>query len=452
MSLDLKFKNLITKGLTVLGNLIVSGVVNFSSTTRPTSGGTGTPDSNSLITLADTNKTANRITVAGNTDSNLESTISTSGTNATVNVVRLGVPSAIGSTNVALLLSPKGTGAIIAGPMPDGTATGGNARGTNSFDFQTSRQAATQVASGANSIIIGGIRNTTSGSYSLAGGHSNTASGEGSVAIGGGFAAGYGFNVASGQNSVVIGGGGAVANRLNMRAFCGGNFAGAYTSTGDAQQVDFVLRCKTTTNSAVEMALDGSTTYLSIVSGKVMSGTINLQGIKSDGSVVAHYMRQFSIANIFRIVSSVDTAADTITFTTDHNLADNQPIRITSSSTMLAGLTEGAIYYAKGVNSTTISVHSATPVGAGNIMNITSAGAGTRYMSSTKLIYAPVTIGTDFASGTSIAIAATPVALVTDPAANVLTSDYLSILVTGIAAETWRWTAHVEAVETAYGT
>jgi phage gp37-like protein len=59
-------------------------------------------------------------------------------------------------TNSALVLTPKGTGAFIVGPKPDGTATGGNARGASAIDISTTRTAAAQVASGANAILIGG--------------------------------------------------------------------------------------------------------------------------------------------------------------------------------------------------------------------------------------------------------------------------------------------------------
>jgi len=51
-----------------------------------------------------------------------------------------------GIANMNLVLTPKGTGALISGPMPDGTATGGNARGQYAIDLQTYRTAATQVA------------------------------------------------------------------------------------------------------------------------------------------------------------------------------------------------------------------------------------------------------------------------------------------------------------------
>ena len=109
-------------------------------------------------------------------------------------------------------------------------ATAGNARGENSVDLQTERSAATQVASGANSVICGGATNTASGgstfvgggtinratnTYStVAGGRSNTCSGTFSFIGGGsGNQASGAFSVAggrsgqaSGDNSTVGGG------------------------------------------------------------------------------------------------------------------------------------------------------------------------------------------------------------------------------------------------------
>jgi hypothetical protein len=51
-----------------------------------------------------------------------------------------------------------------------------------------------------------------------------------------------------------------------------------------------------------------------------------------------------------------------------------------------------------------------------------------------------VTIGTDNAAGTSISLTADD------------TNDSLKIEVTGIASETWRWVASVDAVEITRGT
>lgn len=109
------------------------------------------------------------------------------------------------TTNANMVIAPNGTGSLVAS-IPDGAATGGNARGTNAVDLQTSRTANTQVASGANSAIVGGSGNTASGGTSLAVGLNNVASSESSIAIGrGNTAAGIRRNYAIGENNTVSG-------------------------------------------------------------------------------------------------------------------------------------------------------------------------------------------------------------------------------------------------------
>ncbi len=85
-----------------------------------------------------------------------------------------------------------------------------------------------------------------------------------------------------------------------------------------------------------------------------------------------------------------------------------------------------------------------------NIAGVSSTGAAVAHYirqyalknvaGTTSQVYAPVTIGTDNAAGTSISLSAND------------TNDALNVSVTGIAAETWRWVASVDAVEIAYGT
>jgi hypothetical protein len=263
------------------------------------------------------------------------------------------------ATNSDLVLTPKGTGAFILGPKPDGTLTGGNARGARAVDLQTNRTAASQVASGADSFVAG-LQNTT-GNPAWAIGLSNTASGLYSTAIGR-------QCVASNSNTIALGfqgtasGNGSVAFSLNSVADRYAMFsaaAGVFVNSGDAQRARFVLRNKTTTNSAVELFLDGSSTRLTIPSGKVLGLTINITGISSTGAAVAHYLRQYSLKNV----------------------------------------------------------------------------SGT-----TSEVYAPVTIGTDNAAGTSIALSASDA------------SDALVVSVTGTASTIWRWVASVDAVEIAFGT
>jgi len=95
--------------------------------------------------------------------------------------------------------------------------TAGNAKGTDAVDLQPIRAAATQVASGANATLAGGLNNTASGARaSVGGGTTNLASGADSH-IGGGdtneanhawaTVGGGSTNVAGGTGSVIAGGG-----------------------------------------------------------------------------------------------------------------------------------------------------------------------------------------------------------------------------------------------------
>lgn len=102
--------------------------------------------------------------------------------------------------NTSIVLKPNGTGAIIAS-VPDGTTTGGNARGSRAVDLSSNRGSNTSVASGTNSAILGGYNNRASGnSSSVAGGDNNIAS-NGYAFVGGGT-----LNTASGEFSTISGG------------------------------------------------------------------------------------------------------------------------------------------------------------------------------------------------------------------------------------------------------
>jgi hypothetical protein len=236
-----------------------------------------------------------------------------------------------GQTNSALVLSPKGNGAFIVGARPTGAATTGNARGANATDLQQVRSAATQVASGTRSGIVCGTLNTnagldaflgggdscsinSSGSYAfLGGGDGNSVTGYAGSVVGGfsnvasnQYATAFGYdNTASGVSSTAFGVR-AVADRESLVAVACGRFA----SDGDAQRIAAILRGKTTTNAAVELLMGlSNNTRLTIASGKVMAMLINITGVKSDGSAVAHYVRQYAIKNVGGTTSEVYAAA-----------------------------------------------------------------------------------------------------------------------------------------------
>ena len=87
--------------------------------------------------------------------------------------------------HINAVLQAKGSGATSA-QVPDGTTVGGNLRGGYATDFQKLRSDANQVASGANSIILGGSCNRAYGNHStVLGGQENTAGGTFSTVLGG---------------------------------------------------------------------------------------------------------------------------------------------------------------------------------------------------------------------------------------------------------------------------
>jgi hypothetical protein len=237
----------------------------------------------------------------------------TASPNNTVNAVCL-TPTG-GSTNVDLVLRPKGDGCILA-DLPDGAASGGNKRGQNSIDLQTARGNAAQVASGLYSAILGGQACTASGNRAvvvcafgcsatgdygtIVGGSDNIASGRASF-IGSGES-----NSATASYGTIPGGFYGRADRYGQRSHA----AGIFVAQGDAQAVAFVARRKTTDATPTTLMLDGASTRLTIPAGKVFAFTARITGIKSDGTAVAEYLRRGvikRIVNTTSLVGSIET-------------------------------------------------------------------------------------------------------------------------------------------------
>ena len=249
-----------------------------------------------------------------------------------------------GTTNVSVSIKPKGTGAFSLA-APDGTATGGNARGANAVDLQTLRSNANQVASGDRSFCIGG-NNRASGDESFVGGTNSVASSTKSRAYGqyatssGAYADAFGSTAtASGNYSRCYGnestasglysdafGYYALANRHGMYA----RSSALFTTSGDSQQVGFTLIRKTTDATPTNLGLDGSATRLTIPSGKIMFCNILVSGIKSDGSAAACYKRKVAIKNVGGTTSLVGTVETIGTDIEDNVLTD---VTITADNT-----------------------------------------------------------------------------------------------------------------------
>ena len=208
---------------------------------------------------------------------------STAAPNATVPVIALKTEGA--ETNIDAAIVQKGAGAVLAA-IPDNTATGGNKRGPNAVDLQTSRAAATDVAGGTystisggtdnavasgatNAVIAGGTSNQNSGiSAAIAGGSTNNIAATAPYsAVGGGrdnvvqaqyanLAGGRENTIAAGADySMVPGGYRAIAARTGQEVMASGAFS---TLDGTAQVSRQVLRAETTDNANTRLTTDGS--------------------------------------------------------------------------------------------------------------------------------------------------------------------------------------------------
>jgi hypothetical protein len=281
-------------------------------------------------------------------------TLHTASPNNTVNAAELAVTG--GTTNVDVVITPKGTGAFILGPEPDGTATGGNKRGANAADLQTKRLYNTDVASGASAFACGqwnkatGNQSFVSGSQSTASGTQSAAFGTSTASSAWAFSTGI-YTVASGQASASFGSSSAASSDS---AFASGRFTaasaasttamGAYAKAdrhglfahssqgfsvgGSGQTILATLTKATTDDTPTELFLNNSNARLTVAASTAMHGTILLIASKSDGSAVARFARQFTIKNAAGTTSLVGSV---ITLGTDE--AAGVSVAITANDT-----------------------------------------------------------------------------------------------------------------------
>jgi len=242
------------------------------------------------------------------------------------------------ATNVGVAIAPKGTGAFML-QVPDGTTTGGNARGIRAIDLQTDRNNAAQVASGARSILIGGRRNTSSGADSVCIGSASTASGSYSIAMGGNGSTGATANAqeavaigvattASGQNSFAVQSG--TASAQNAVSF-GGVTAALYGEFGHTSFSFLNFYQQTVTGlAATELFLDsGGTLRATLSSGEywqfeiVVSAKVSVVGggaLSSGDVFVASYSG--AIANKAGTTALIGTVDADMAAKGDASMAD----------------------------------------------------------------------------------------------------------------------------------
>lgn len=141
--------------------------------------------------------------------------------------------------NINVAIIPKGTGAIVAA-CPDGTATGGNARGAYSVDLQRARLNPTDVAASPYSVIVGGQDNELNGGAT----HSTIVGGYNNRMINSdadyGFIGGGQSNAITSANSTISGGQNNIASTNTHATVVGGSTntsSGQYSVSGGYSNV-----------------------------------------------------------------------------------------------------------------------------------------------------------------------------------------------------------------------
>jgi hypothetical protein len=175
-------------------------------------------------------------------------------------------------SNGSLYVSPAGTGALQAQATTSTTA-GGNARGANAVDWQTLRNAASQVASGQLSFIGAGTRNTSSGTYAgVVAGYTNLASGF-SCFVGSGnnnSASNTYTSITTGVSNTASGLWSTVVNGSSNTAAGYFNFIGnGFTNSGTSGSA--VTTQSGTMNATTAVTLSGSNANIKV--GQYITGT-----------------------------------------------------------------------------------------------------------------------------------------------------------------------------------
>ena len=228
---------------------------------------------------------------------------------ATSGAITLGNPSlAVGTALLgvtstgSLYLQPSGTNAIQA-QNTTSTAAGGNARGQNSVDWQTTRGNANQVASSAQSVIGGGQSNISSGFSSA------VLSGTGGISTAGYSAVGGGLeNAARGAYSAVFGG---FRNQANgFHNFIGGG----YNNLGTAQAAVTTQAAATNgvTNGSTAVTLAASNASIRV--GQLITGT-GMVGYPNDT-----YVTVISGTSLTLSQAANATGTPTLSFFTPHGI------------------------------------------------------------------------------------------------------------------------------------
>ena len=397
------------------GSVVAGGTSNAASAGNTTIGG-GTVNiassANSTVSGGYTNTASSTFSTVGggsyNTACNIFSTISGGDDN-----FASGPFSFIGGGEAN---TSSGSGSVVAGGAAnsasgDGSTVSGGGTIVASNCCSTISGGYNNTASGCNSIVAGGQCNTASGTYtSVSGGQCNTASCCGAF-IGGGEC-----NTASGV-AATIGGG-----RCNT-ASCGGAFIGGGGCNVACCAATVVAggryNCATTGGSAI---LGGGC--------NTASGCYSTAG--GSLAIASRYGERTYAAGQFSAQGDAQQVQVIARCTTDGDIPETLYLDgVSSRFTLLAGQIFSGTINILGVN-IAFGTSTAGTIIARYLRQITISNIGG---TTTLPAGAEITLGTDIASGTAIAITADN------------TNDALKIDVTGVAGSSIKWIAHISGVQ-----
>lgn len=143
----------------------------------------------------------------------------------------------------------------------------GNARGSGAVDLQTIRFSASRVASGTQSVVVGGQDNQASATWSsVVGGVGNQATGFASSIIGGE------NNQATAQYGVILSGMWGLANKFGQQAQSPGRFS----VQGDAQRSSLTAYGSTTNATPTDIFLDNGSARCTLANNQALRFTVDV--------------------------------------------------------------------------------------------------------------------------------------------------------------------------------
>ena len=345
--------------------------------------------------------------------------------NATVPVIAISEP--VNSETAALVdadiaIVPKGIGALLVS-VPDGTATGGSKRGAGAVDLQRSRNTNNRIASGANSVLLGGSNNQASGDRCVVAGGSG--------------------NVASGIESCILGG---LQNSVQTQAsfIGGGEYNTVFTNTNGV----VCGGLSNNTSGKYGFIGAGSTNAVSGVSAFVGAGNYNTASGAYSGIPSGYYGTTRSITGYFAVAACYAPISSGAAGVSQAGLlilgwqtSDATPTILVSESASPSATNQVAL-----PNNSAYSFSGeviAGVTGAGNTARWEikgaikrGAGAGTTAMVGTPTV--TMTHNDAGASGWAVAVTANS------------SLGCIRVQVTGAASTTIRWVAKIETTEMTY--